>query len=333
MDGGGRILRSLRESFTASLPLAHFPAPQPSAAVAGATVADAAPVGPSAPPAAFGRRRGGSLPALERYAFLGRPGMGFIGLILLFGLVAFAGLKQNGGYDALVAREGAPWDVAARAVGFEISAVTISGQSRMTEKELLAASGVDARNSLPFLDASAVRDRLMAIPLVKSARVMKLYPNRLVISVEERTPHALWQRDGKVLVVAEDGVAIDELRDERYLGLPFVVGEGAQKRLPEFLEMLKTTGDLSRRVKAGVLVAGRRWDFEMTNGVQVKLPEDDPGRAILMLLRLQHDARILDKDIMSVDLRETDRVAVRLTEEAAAAREAALPHKTKKTGG
>ena len=80
-----------------------------------------------------------------------------------------------------------PWDIVARAVGFDISAVTISGQSRMTEKELLAASGVDARNSLPFLDASAVRDRLMAIPLVKSARVMKLYPNRLVIAIEERT--------------------------------------------------------------------------------------------------------------------------------------------------
>ncbi len=315
----------------ASLPLDHFPAAQAGAAVGGATIADAAPVGPPAS-SSFGRRRGGA-PALERYAFLGRPGMGLLALILLFGLVTFAGMKQNGGYDALVAREGAPWDIVARAVGFDISAVTISGQARMTEKELLAASGVDARNSLPFLDAGAVRDRLMAIPLVKSARVMKLYPNRLVISVEERTPHALWQRDGKVLVIADDGVAIDELRDERYLGLPFVVGDGAQKRLPEFLEMLKTTGDLARRVKAGVLVAGRRWDFEMTNGVQVKLPEDDPGRAILMLLRLQHEGRILDKDIMSVDLREMDRVAVRLTEEAAAARDAALPRKTKKTGG
>jgi cell division protein FtsQ len=300
--------------------------------MAGAPASGAAPSGPVVSPA-FARRHARPAPALERYAFLGRPGMGLLGLVLLFGLVAFVGMKQNGGYDALVAREGAPWDIAARAVGFDISAVTISGQARLTEKELLAASGVDGRNSLPFLDAAAVRDRLMAIPLIKSARVMKLYPNRLVIAVEERRPHALWQQDGRVSVVAEDGVAIDELRDERYLGLPFVVGEGAQKRLPEFLEMLKTLGDLSRRVKAGVLVAGRRWDLDMTNGVAVKLPEDDPGRAILTLLRLQHEARILDKDIMSIDLRETDRVAVRLTEEAVAAREAAAPHKTKKTGG
>jgi cell division protein FtsQ len=169
----------------------------------------------------------------------------------------------------------------------------------------------------------------MAIPLVKSARVMKLYPNRLVISVEERTPHALWQRDGKVLVIA---VLLSLL-----LGVvaALILARYVGRRLTRIAAVVEAVseGDLSRRVKAGVLVAGRRWDFEMTNGVQVKLPEDDPGRAILMLLRLQHDARILDKDIMSVDLRETDRVAVRLTEEAAAAREAALPHKTKKTGG
>ncbi|MGJ0509911.1 MAG: cell division protein FtsQ/DivIB [Methylocystis sp.] len=294
--------------------------------------------GPAAPAAtspapAFARRGAGGGSALERYAFLGRPGMGLLGLLAMFGAVAFAGMKQNGGYDALVAREGQPWDVVARAVGLDISAVTISGQSRMTEKELLAASGVDGRNSLPFLDAAAVRDRLMAIPLIRSARVMKLYPNRLVIAVEERRPHALWQQDGRVSVIADDGVAIDELRDERYLGLPFVVGDGAQKRLPEFLELLKIAGDLSRRVKAGVLVASRRWDLDMTNGVLVKLPEENPGRALQTLLRLQHEARILDKDIMSIDLREPDRVAVRLTEEAAAAREAALPRKTKKTGG
>lgn len=302
--------------------------------MAGAPIGAAAPAAaPQLARAAAARRRGESVPALERFAFLGRPGAGLLGLVALFGGVGFAGMVQNGGYDALVARDGQPWDIAARAIGFDISAVTISGQSRMTEKELLAASGVDARHSLPFLDAAAVRERLMAIPLVKSARVMKLYPNRLVISVEERRPHALWQQGGRVSVISEDGVAIDELRDERYLGLPFVVGEGAHRRLPEFLALLQGVGDLAQRVKAGVLVAGRRWNLDMTNGVQVKLPEEDPGRAVGTLLRLQREARILDKDIMSIDLRETDRVAVRLTEEAAAAREAGLSRKTKKAGG
>ncbi len=331
MDGGRRILRSLREKV--SLPLVHFP----HAAVAGAAISASAPLPQGAPHLADARpvprRRPADLPLLTRLAFLGRPGVGFLGLALLFGGVGLAGMAQNGGYDALVAREGQPWNIVARAVGFDIAAVTIAGQSRMTETELLKAAGVDGRDSLPFLDASAVRDRLLAVPLVKTARVMKLYPNRLVISIEERRPHALWQQNGRVLVVSEDGVAIDELRNERYLGLPFVVGEGAHQRLPEFLQLLAGLGDLAPRVKAGVLVSGRRWDLDMTNGMLVKLPEENPGRAVVTLVRLQREARILDKDAMSIDLRAQDRVAVRLTEEGAATREAALPHKTRKAGG
>ena len=88
-------------------------------------------------------------------------------------------------------------------------------------------------------------------------------------------------------------------------------------------------------IKAGVLVAGRRWNFEMTNGVDGETAGDRSGSGALeTLARLQREARILDKDVMFIDLRIPDRVSVRLTEEAAAAREAQLaPRKSTKSGG
>lgn len=335
MDGGRRVLRSLKESFTALHPLAYSPSIQASPAVAGASGGvpyGSASVSPVAGRASARRGRGARL--LSRFAIFGRPGVGTLAMVAFFFAVGLAGFIENGGYAELVASEGEFYDIAARVAGFPISAVTITGQSRLNERELLEAAGVGPRNSLPFLDANAVRDRLMQVPLVKSARVMKLYPNRLVVAIEERQPSALWQRDGRVAVVSEDGVPIDELRDQRYLGLPFVVGEGAQKRLLEFSMLMKTAGDLAHRVKAGVLVAGRRWNFEITNGVTVKLPENDPAGALETLARLQREARILDKDVMFIDLRVPGRVSLRLTEEAASAREAQLaPHKSSKSGG
>ncbi len=337
MDGGRRILRSLRESFSARhslVPIVPGEAPYALAAAAAATIPPAAvPAAAAVAPRASARRtRGGRL--LSRLALLGRPGVGALATLALFAAIGAVGFVENGGYAALVASEGELYDIAGRVAGFPISAVTITGQSRLTERELLDAAGVGPRNSLPFLDATAVRDRLMQVPLVKSARVMKLYPDRLVIAIEERQPSALWQRDGRVAVISEDGVPIDELRDQRYLGLPFVVGEGAQKRLLEFLMLMTKAGDLAHRIKAGVLVAGRRWNFEMTNGVTVKLPEIGPSGALETLARLQREARILDKDVMFIDLRIPDRVSVRLTEEAAAAREAQLaPRKSTKSGG
>ena len=342
MDGGRRFLRSLKESFAAPhslvpiVPNVPLESPYGLAAVAAVTsVSPASAAAPAAPVAPrLLSRKGFGERLLSRLAPFARPGVGTLAVFAFLGFVGAAGFVQNGGYAALVANDGELYDIAARAMGFPISAVTITGQSRLRERELLDAAGVGPRNSLPFLDATAVRERLMQVPLVKSVRVMKLYPDRLVIAIEERQPSALWQRDGRVAVISEDGVPIDELRDERYLGLPFVVGEGAQKRLLEFHMLLGRAGDLAHRIKAGVLVAGRRWNLDMTNGVTVKLPELDPFGALDTLARLQREARILDKDVMSIDLRLPDRIGVRLTEEAAAAREAQLaPHKSSKSGG
>ena len=318
MDGARRFLRSVKELLTAARPGA------PVAAAAPFVPAPSAPVKSSRP----ARRRLDP----SRFARFTRPGAGMSFAIAAFAIIGVAGALQNGAYDEFVARRGQPWDLAARLLGFDIAAVSISGRERLSERDVLAAAGVGPGQSLPFLAASNVRSRLLATPIIKSARVMKLYPNKLVIEIEERHPAGLWQRDGNVSVVSEDGVPLIDLRDKSYLGLPFVVGDGAQKRLPEYIALMKLAGDLSKRVKAGVLVAGRRWDIEMTNGVSVRLPEDNPAAAIDTLVRMQKEARILDRDILSIDLRTRDRVAFRLTEEGVAARQAST-HQSRRSGG
>lgn len=328
MDGGRRFHGSLTEQLAALVGVGY---PRPAMAAAG-LYAPAA-VGARTPPRPLGRRAG-VVVALFRFLarVAGRPGVGSFGLFVLFAAVGWTGFVHNGGYAELIAHDGAPRDILARAVGFRISAVTIGGLAQLTEGEVLAESGVGARDSLLFLDPAVVRERLLAMPLVKSARVMKLYPDRLVIAIEERQPFALWQQDGHISVVAVDGRTIDELRDERFLNLPFVVGVGAEKRLAEYGALIAAAGDLAARVKAGIFVAGRRWTLNMTNGVQVKLPETDPVAAVATLVRLQREARILDKDILSIDLRAPGRVAVRLTEDGVATR-AAMPQRKSKTGG
>ena len=49
--------------------------------------------------------------------------------------------------------------------------------------------------------------------MVKQASVRKLYPNRIVIDIVERTPYAVWQKDGDVHAIAADGAPIDEVSD------------------------------------------------------------------------------------------------------------------------
>jgi len=245
---------------------------------------------------------------------------------LIFGAGAF-GAARGGEYASFVAREGSVPDFIARALGFDIAIVTISGQAELSESEILADAGVSPKNSLLLLDAAQARARLETAPLVKQASVRKLYPNHLVIDLIERTPCALWQKDGQVNIVAADGAVIDQMRDQRFASLPFVVGEGANERLSEYTALVAAAGELGPKIRAGVLVANRRWNLKMTSGVEVMLPEVNPQAAVATLVRLQRESRVLDRDVLSLDLRLEGRMFARLTEEAAAARAAAHPKK------
>jgi cell division protein FtsQ len=248
----------------------------------------------------------------------GGLGLAFAALLLL--AVFVAGVWRGGQYGIFVAEHGGIGDFIARELGFAIRAVTISGYTDLHESDVLALAGISSKESLPFFDAAAARARLEAAPLVKQASVRKLYPGQIVIDIVERTPAAVWQKDGQVSAIAADGAVIDELRDTRSLDLPFVVGEGANERLAEFLSLLDAAQELRPKIYAGVLVGGRRWNLKMKSGLDVKLPETDPLSAVATLVALQRQSRILERDVLWLDLRTEGRVFARLSADAAAAR-------------
>jgi cell division protein FtsQ len=238
--------------------------------------------------------------------------------LVLFG-AALLGAEHGGQLDAVAARYGGLADWVARTLRLGIRVVTVSGATHMSERRILAIAGVDANKSLPFFDVAEARMRLEADPLIKQASVRKLYPDQVVISIVERTPYAVWQKDGDVRAIAADGAPIEEVSDGRYADLPFVVGEGANGRVGEFVALLNAMEELKPRVEAGVLIDQRRWNLRLKSGVDVKLPESDPQAAIAELLTLQRQSRILEKDVLALDFRIPGRVFARLSEEATAA--------------
>lgn len=258
----------------------------------------------------------------------------WVGMLLSAAIVGGVGLyaaNLGGEYTTFVAQHGAPLDIAAKIFGFEIDTVRISGLQELTQDEIMSGAGLSDRNSLLFLDAAGMRDRLKSMPLVRDVAVRKLFPNSLSVDVTERGAAAIWQKDGQLSVVAGDGVAIDDVHDDRFNQLPFVVGPGANAHLGEFTALLDSAGDLRDRIKAGIYVGQRRWTLQMDTGVEVMLPEIDPKTALARLAALDHAGRITDKDVLWLDLRIPGRITARLSEDAAAARLAMLAKKPKKS--
>jgi cell division protein FtsQ len=213
--------------------------------------------------------------------------------------------------------------------------VTLNGRKQLTQDEILAIGGVNGRSSLLFLDADTVRDRLKANPWIADANVLKLYPDRLQIDVTERTAFALWQQDGRLAVVADDGAVLENYVSSRFTALPLVVGKGADTRAKDFLALLDRYPQVRAVTRAAILVGERRWNLRLKDGLDVRLPENDVGNALALLSQLDKEDHLFSKDIVAIDMRLGDRLTVRLSEDAAKARDElfAKENKTKKKAG
>lgn len=260
-------------------------------------------------------------------------GIGSSAAILFVLACGTGGFFIGGHYETLRREQGSLSDMLARGFGFGIRHIAVSGNAELTSEEVVQLSGVRETDSLPFLDPKQLQAQLAAVPMIAEASITKLYPDRLVINVRERIPYALWQLDGRVQIIAEDGTPIEDLNDRRFLRLPHVVGPDANKRVREFAELVEQVPELKDRIRAGILVSGRRWTIKLQNGVDIRLPEEGAEKALKAFLDIEKDAGLTNRGILAVDLRLPDRVTVRLTEEAAAIHAETIKEKIKKWGG
>jgi cell division protein FtsQ len=213
--------------------------------------------------------------------------------------------------------------------GFEIADAEVRGHNRLRREQILAAAGITPHTSLVLLNADVARDKLKSNPWIADAVVRKYYPNRIEIEVTEREAFALWQRNGKLAIVSRDGTVLEEVT-ERPEKLPLVVGTGAAKTAHDFLSVLDRFPAIKAEVYGAVYVAERRWNLRMTNGMDVRLPEQNLIVALEALVKLSQDQKIFSRDIEMIDLRIPGQVVVRMSDAAASAYDAQrMPAKKK----
>lgn len=324
MDGGGRLARSLRSL---------RPDADLLAAARGAAMMTREFFNDQRLRLAFARRAKPAPPANPAIAWLERhlpPRAGVAATAALLIATLGFGVARGDHIDTFVSELDDARNALANTAGFRISAVDIGGRKQLTQDEILATGGVTGRSSLLFLDAATVRDRLKRNPWIADATVLKFYPGRLQIDITERKAFAVWQQDGRLSVIADDGKVLEAFVARRFAGLPLVVGKGAEVRAKEFVALLDRYPAIRAQTKAAVLVGERRWNLQLKDGLAIRLPENDAAMALATLSRFDKEDRLLSRDIESVDLRLPDRITVRLSDAAGRARDEQFQEKKPK---
>ncbi len=239
--------------------------------------------------------------------------LAFIGLAGVLAIAAPVWLWRSGAAGTALDLVGRSLIGATGQLGLKVRSVLVEGRVETRREKILAALDVRLETPLLRFDPGAAKRRVEALGWVRAAVVERRWPGTVLVRITERRPFAVWQNHGRFTVVGRDGQPIPGADPRRFEDLLHVVGAGAGAKAPRLIEMLDSQPALRARVVVAVLVSGRRWNLRFDNRVDVRLPAVDAGAAWSRLARLQSEHKILERDLVAIDLRQPDRLIVKLS--------------------
>lgn len=196
--------------------------------------------------------------------------------------------------------------------GYSVQSLYLDGRSRTSMADIEKALDIKKGDPILRLSLDEVRARLERIESVRFATVERELPGALYVHIVEREPVALWQHSGKIALVDDNGAVMNDLDVSAYQNLPLIVGNGAPPHVAELLAMLAMEPALAKRFTAATRVGERRWNIRLDNGIEVRLPEENPHVAWKTLATLEEKQQLLTRDVKVIDLRLKDRLFIRL---------------------
>lgn len=251
-------------------------------------------------------------PGIRAFLFRGLPI-----IVLLGGVSIWSGHEPN--RQALIAQlTQLRADFEARPE-FLVSLARVEGASDDLAEVVRAKLGLMLPMSSFDIDLDAARLRVEALDAVQRADLRVRSGGVLQVLITERDPVAVWRTAAGLTLIDATGHRVAGLvaRTDRP-DLPLIAGEGADLVTPEALALIDAAGPLTPRIRGLVRMGNRRWDIVLDRNQRVMLPEKNPVQALERLLALDHAQDLMNRDILTVDLRSDRRPTLRLTPHALA---------------
>ncbi len=191
---------------------------------------------------------------------------------------------------------------------FSVKDMNVEGLQHASKESIYAALGTISGAPILSFDPSAAQARIAKLPWVASAVVERRLPDMILVRLTERVPMARWQHENRTVVIDTEGAELPEAKLEQFPQLPLVVGADAAGQAHSLLETLKDYPAIEQKMTAAVRVSERRWDIHLQPKTVAKLPETDMTRALGHLSDLITDQKVLERDIVTIDLRDPSKM-------------------------
>lgn len=198
---------------------------------------------------------------------------------------------------------------------FMIGGVIFQGASPLTEKEIRALLP-DRFPVSPFdIDVKKLKQEVEKLPAAASASVSMNPSGYMEIVVIEHAPALIWRSELDLHLLDAEGRVIGSAeRRLDYPELTLLAGPGSDAAAREAIQIMSTAQPIAKMVRGLVRVGERRWDVVLDRSRKVMLPEKEPAAALAKLIYRSRTDGILLRAISAIDLRNPERMTVRLAE-------------------
>ena len=88
---------------------------------------------------------------------------------------------------------------------FRVREVAVMGCETLDANDVVEVSGLEYSQNIFLLDKQSVMDKLADDPRIKPVSVELKYPDRVIITIEERRPAAYIEKNGSLIVIDDAG--------------------------------------------------------------------------------------------------------------------------------
>ncbi len=209
---------------------------------------------------------------------------------------------------------------------FRIDQVSIHGQSHLSQAKILALSDIRTGISTFALDLDLIGRKIEDNPWIRSARVERIFPRQVNISVEERKPLAIINL-GYLYYLDQHGEVFKVLGRDDSLDYPVVTGferaallaapQEGRARLEEVVALItdlqpRTSFNLAQVSEIHQEKNGGLSLFTLTGGVKIKLGEGGLTAKLNRLERIYAQLKSRLELLDYIDLNVDKRIIVRI---------------------
>lgn len=196
---------------------------------------------------------------------------------------------------------------------FTIDEIVIENATTLQEAQIKAIIGIDLPVSALDVDRDRLSEDLLNIDEIGAASVRFDWLGAMHINLQPRVPAMIFYDGSKFQTVDIEGRRVEFLTARADRPELFVIsGFGANRAVPEAEKILKLLKPIIADVRGLVRMGERRWDVVLTDNRRLQLPAAEPIDALYKILSQHQRNEILNREILSYDMRNPDRPVIRL---------------------